>query len=96
MTALRTASWNLQSRSGDGAVRLGSLPADRGGADLVLVQEASVSGLPMFCEAAGIGSWVHIRRVGGGGYPFMACSWWMPCCPKGDADDGRSRATGRP
>jgi endonuclease/exonuclease/phosphatase family metal-dependent hydrolase len=60
---VRVASWNLQGRSGDAAARLGSLLADRGGADLVLLQEASHRGLGRFCEAAGLDWGVHIREV---------------------------------
>jgi len=58
---VRFASWNLHGRTGDAAARLGALLAEQGGADLVLLQEASRGGLPRFCEAAGLDWWVHVR-----------------------------------
>lgn len=61
MTAVRVASWNLKARTGEAAARLGTVLADHGGADLVLLQEASQSGLPYFCEAAGLDWHVHVR-----------------------------------
>lgn len=55
------ASWNLNQRTGEAAARLGSLLAAHGGADLVLLQEASAGGLPYFCEAAGLDWSAHVR-----------------------------------
>lgn len=65
MVALRIASWNLKGRSGGAAGRLGSLLAECGGADLVLLQEASRRGLDEFREAAGLDWAVHVRDVCG-------------------------------
>lgn len=63
MTALRIASWNLQGRSGDAAARLGTMVKDQGGADLVLLQEASALGLDEFCHAADLDWSVHIADL---------------------------------
>ena len=60
-SGFRVATWNLQGRTSGAAARLGSLLADHGGADLVLLQEASQAGLPGFCEAAGLDWAVHVR-----------------------------------
>ena len=46
---MRVASWNLMGRSGRAAASLGSLLRDRGGADLVLLQEASPRGPVLSC-----------------------------------------------
>ncbi len=89
MTGVRVASWNLNQRTGEAVQRLGSLLAAGGGADLVLLQEVSQGGLPLFCEAAGLEWWVHVRgeffdllqvrgRAGGptpegGTYPNARC-----------------------
>lgn len=61
MTPVRVASWNLNQRTGEAAARLGSLLAAKGGADLVLLQEASSGGLRYFCEGAAMDWHVHIR-----------------------------------
>jgi endonuclease/exonuclease/phosphatase family metal-dependent hydrolase len=61
VTSIRVASWNLEARTGDAASNLGTLLADCGGADLVLLQEASSGGMAKFCEAAELDWWVHIR-----------------------------------
>jgi len=58
---MRIATWNLHGRTSDAAARLGTLLAEQGGADLVLLQEASQGGLPRFCEAAGLNWGVHVR-----------------------------------
>ena len=60
---MRVASWNLMGRSGRAAASLGSLLRDRGGADLVLLQEASPRGMEKFIEAAGLDWSLHIRDV---------------------------------
>ena len=60
---MRVASWNLMGRSGRAAACLGSLLRDRGGADLVLLQEASPRGMEKFIEAAGLDWSLHIRDV---------------------------------
>ncbi|MCP4303547.1 MAG: endonuclease/exonuclease/phosphatase family protein [bacterium] len=60
---MRVASWNLAGRSGDTAARLGAVLANHGGADLVLLQEASKRGLPEFAEAAGLDWHTHIRSL---------------------------------
>lgn len=57
---VRIASWNLHGRF-DAATRLGRLLAACGGADLVLLQEASQRGMESFCAAAGLDWWVHVR-----------------------------------
>ena len=57
------ASWNLKGRSGGAAASLGSLLRDRGGADLVLLQEASPRGIGKFSDAAGLDWVLHIRDV---------------------------------
>lgn len=62
MTECRIASWNLCERSGDAAARLGTVLADLGSADLVMLQEVSRGGLPRFVEAAGLDWWVHARQ----------------------------------
>lgn len=61
-TEVRIGSWNLKQRAGAAAARLGSVLSEHGGADLVLLQEVSHSGLPRFCEAAGLDWWVHLRE----------------------------------
>ena len=60
---MRVASWNLKGRSGRAAASLGSLLRYRGGADLVLLQEASRRGMARFIEAAGLDWSLHIRDV---------------------------------
>ena len=60
---MQVASWNLKGRSGGAAASLGSLLRDRGGADLVLLQEASPRGMEKFIEAAGLDWSLHIRDV---------------------------------
>lgn len=47
--------------------RLGSVLGGLGSADLALLQEVSMSGLPRFCEAAGLDWWVHV----GGAFPDL-------------------------
>jgi len=44
-------------------VSLGALLSDRGGADLVLLQEASAKGMREFCHAAGLDWVLHIRDI---------------------------------
>lgn len=61
MSTLRVGSWNLQQRAGDAAAHLGSVFADTGGADLVLLQEASQGGLGPFCTAGGLDWHAHVR-----------------------------------
>lgn len=58
---VRIATWNLHGRTSDAAARLGTLLAEQGGADLVLLQEVSQGGLPRFCDAAGLDWAVHVR-----------------------------------
>jgi endonuclease/exonuclease/phosphatase family metal-dependent hydrolase len=58
---MRIASWNLHQRAGDAAARLGSVLADLGGADIVLLQESSQNGLNRFVKAAGLDWGVHLR-----------------------------------
>ena len=60
---MRVASWNLMGRSGRAAASLGSLLRDRGGADLVLLQESSPRGMEQFIEAAGLDWSLHIRDI---------------------------------
>jgi hypothetical protein len=59
-TPVRLASWNLNGRAGRAAERLGDMFRDEGGADLVLLQEVSLGGLPRFCDAAALDWWVHV------------------------------------
>jgi len=61
MIVVRVATWNLQGRTGDAARRLGSLLAEVGGADVVLLQESAPSGLDGFVEAAGLDWGVNVR-----------------------------------
>jgi endonuclease/exonuclease/phosphatase family metal-dependent hydrolase len=60
---MKVASWNLKGRSGSAAASLGSLLRDLGGADLVLLQEASPKGIEKFSDAAGLDWVLHIRDV---------------------------------
>ena len=60
--SITIATWNLKARTGKAAAKLGLFLADQGGADLVLLQEASVEGLRAFRKAAGLGWGVHVRE----------------------------------
>ena len=60
---MRVASWNLKGRSGRAAASLGLLLRGRGGADLVLLQEASRRGMAKFIEAAGLRAGKGTRKV---------------------------------
>lgn len=60
---MRVASWNLKGRSGSAAAELGSFLSTCGGADLVLLQEASQRGVKDFTDAAGLEWSLHIRDV---------------------------------
>jgi endonuclease/exonuclease/phosphatase family metal-dependent hydrolase len=59
---MRIATWNLHGASGRTATRLGDAFHAVGGADLVLLQEVSVTGLPRFQDAAGLDWAFHVGQ----------------------------------